>query len=113
MATIQFKRGSASRWAELNPILEVGEPGYDTDSGRLKIGDGETHWNDLLFQDEKAVVSKESKFSFPSYGRKNTIYKDESSGQLYQYVNGRYSILGTEGVLDIKQINGGNANGTT
>ena len=113
MAVIQFKRGSSARWAELNPILEVGEPGYDTDKGRLKIGDGVTAWNDLLFQDEKAVVSRTNRYSFPSFGKENTIYKDESASQLYQWVNGKYEIIGTEGVLDVEQINGGNANGTT
>lgn len=113
MAIIQFKRGSSARWAELNPILQDGEPGYDTDKGRLKIGDGVTPWNDLLFQDEKAVVSRVNKFSFPSFGKENTIYKDETASQLYQWVNGQYKIIGTEGVLDVEQINGGNANGTT
>ena len=113
MATIQFKRGSSARWAEINPILEVGEPGYDTDKGRMKIGDGVTPWNDLLFQDEKAVISRPSRYSFPSFGKENTIYKDESASQLYQWKDGRYEIIGTEGVLDVEQINGGNANGTT
>lgn len=113
MAIIQFKRGSSARWAELNPILADGEPGYDTDKGRMKIGDGVTPWNDLLFQDEKAVVSRINKFSFPSFGKENTIYKDETASQLYQWVDGQYKLIGTEGVLDVEQINGGNANGTT
>jgi hypothetical protein len=119
MAVIQFKRGSSQRWKELNPVLAVGEPGYDIDKGRLKIGDGITPWNDLLFQDEQAVVSRHDRFSFPSYGKTNTIYKDESAGTLYQWIvdednpSGGYEVLGTEGVLDITTINGGNANGTT
>lgn len=109
---IQFKRGTASRWLEIDPILAVGEPGYETDSGRLKIGDGTTKWSELLYSDEKAVVSRNSRFEFPSFGKLNTIYKDESAGTLYQYIDGQYKILGTEGVLDITFINGGNANGT-
>lgn len=115
MALIQFKRGTSARWAELNPILAIGEPGYDTDKGKLKIGDGKTHWNDLLFQDEQAVVSRPTKLNFPPYGKTNTIYKEEETSKLYQWKpdknNGHYEIIGTEGVLDIKIINGGNANG--
>ena len=111
MATIQFKRGTGARWEELNPILEVGEPGYNLDNGRFKIGDGKTPWIELLYQDEKAVVSRNSFHSFPSHGKSNTIYKDESSHQLYQWLEneGRYKVIGTEGVLDIEIIHGGNA----
>ena len=46
MATIQFKRGTASRWAELNPILQAGEPGFVTDENRFKIGD---YWTRSIF----------------------------------------------------------------
>lgn len=50
---IQFKRATAERWRELNPILASGEPGYvknATEPGQsLKIGDGRTPWNDLPF----------------------------------------------------------------
>lgn len=119
MAVIQFKRATSARWEELDPVLAEGEPGYDITEGRIKIGDGIHHWKELLFQDEKAVVSRESRFAFPAYGKANTLYKDESAGQLYQWIvdevnpSGRYQIIGTEGVLDVTQIYGGNANGTT
>lgn len=46
-ATIKLKRGLSASWAEKNLILEVGEPGYELDTHRLKIGDGVTPWNDL------------------------------------------------------------------
>lgn len=45
--TFQFKRGTAARWAEVNLILQAGEPGYAIDTGILKIGDGITPWNSL------------------------------------------------------------------
>jgi hypothetical protein len=40
----QFKRGTAQRWIEVNPILRQGEPGFEYDTGKLKIGDGFTPW---------------------------------------------------------------------
>lgn len=43
----KLKRGTASRWAELNIILEQGEPGWAIDTRVLKIGDGVTPWNNL------------------------------------------------------------------
>ena len=46
---IQLRRGKAAFWADENPVLHHGEPGYETDTGRLKIGDGETFWNELEY----------------------------------------------------------------
>lgn len=58
MATIlntifRLKRGTASRWAELNLVLQEGEPGFVLDENRLKIGDGKTPWNELPFLDNE------------------------------------------------------------
>jgi hypothetical protein len=47
--TIQFKRGTSARWAQVNPILAAGEPGYETDTGKHKIGDGATAWSSLPY----------------------------------------------------------------
>ena len=47
--TFKLKRGTASRWAELNPILQQGEPGFVYDTNQLKIGDGITPWNELPY----------------------------------------------------------------
>lgn len=44
---IQLRRGKAVFWADENPVLHPGEPGYETDTRRLKIGDGVTFWNEL------------------------------------------------------------------
>jgi hypothetical protein len=47
--TFQFKRGLAQAWTRVNPILSAGEPGFELDTGKLKIGDGSTSWNDLSY----------------------------------------------------------------
>jgi hypothetical protein len=46
---IQIRRGSAAFWDSENPILHDGEPGYERDTRRLKIGDGITHWRELPY----------------------------------------------------------------
>lgn len=46
---IEFRRGTASAWSSANPTLAAGEPGYETDTGKLKIGDGATAWNSLAY----------------------------------------------------------------
>jgi hypothetical protein len=42
---IQLRRGTAAEWAAANPVLAVGEPGVETDTGKQKFGDGVTAWN--------------------------------------------------------------------
>jgi len=45
--TIQFKRGTAERWAEVNPVLAIGEAGLDTTNFIFKIGNGSSTWSEL------------------------------------------------------------------
>lgn len=45
--TIRLRRGTAALWAARNPVLQQGEPGYDSTNGTLKVGDGVTAWNAL------------------------------------------------------------------
>lgn len=42
---IQVRRGTAAQWTSSNPTLASGEWGYETDTGKVKIGDGSTAWN--------------------------------------------------------------------
>jgi len=46
---IQFRRGKAAFWTDENPVLRPGEPGFETDTEKLKIGDGRTHWRELEY----------------------------------------------------------------
>jgi len=43
----KFKRDPAAEWTLHNPILKLGEPGYETDTNKLKVGDGFSRWNEL------------------------------------------------------------------
>jgi hypothetical protein len=44
---IQARRGTAAQWTSANPTLAAGEWGYETDTGKVKIGNGSTAWNSL------------------------------------------------------------------
>lgn len=56
MTTIRLRRGTAAQWAAANPVLAQGEPGVDTTTGTLRIGDGTRAWLDLPeFRDADAV----------------------------------------------------------
>jgi len=62
MATITFRKGTASDASSNNPTLAEGEPGFETDTGRLKIGDGSTAWNSLPYI-TRAVVAKTAAYT--------------------------------------------------
>lgn len=48
MATrMQQRRGTAAEWTSVNPVLAAGEIGFETDTGKFKIGDGTNAWNAL------------------------------------------------------------------
>ena len=44
---ILLRRDSEANWLYNDPVLMSGEPGYETDTGKLKIGDGQTPWSAL------------------------------------------------------------------
>lgn len=49
MTTIKLRRGTAAQWTSANPVLALGEPGVETNTGSQKIGDGTTPWNNLPY----------------------------------------------------------------
>ncbi len=44
---IQIRRDTAANWTSANPILAQGELGVETDTSKIKIGDGTTAWSSL------------------------------------------------------------------
>jgi hypothetical protein len=45
----QQRRDTASNWTSANPTLLGGEWGYETDTGKWKVGDGSTAWTSLAY----------------------------------------------------------------
>ena len=44
---IQLKHGLAASWTKKNPVLLAGEMGIETDTLKMKVGDGASNWSDL------------------------------------------------------------------
>nr|DAL96004.1 MAG TPA: hyaluronidase [Caudoviricetes sp.] len=47
MTQIKLRRDTAANFTSKNPVLGVGEPAYETDTKKLKIGDGTTAYTQL------------------------------------------------------------------
>jgi hypothetical protein len=46
---IQWRRDTAFNWTAVNPVLALGEAGWETDTGQWKNGDGSTPWTGLPY----------------------------------------------------------------
>jgi hypothetical protein len=57
LVPIQFRRGTAAQWTTEDPILLAGEMGIETDTAKLKFGDGVTVWSGLSYYGGGAVGS--------------------------------------------------------
>lgn len=104
---LQVRRGSGELWTSVNPTLYAGEIGYETNTGKLKIGDGLTTWTSL---DYVSVPLNSGNFI---EGSGITIVYDTSSDAnsfatwhidetwLEAFISGSSGALNVEGVQDI------------
>lgn len=44
-----IRRDTAANWTSANPILAAGEPGAETDTGKVKVGNGVSNWTSLPY----------------------------------------------------------------
>lgn len=44
---IQLRRDTKANWLASDAVLAPGEPGWESDTGRLKVGNGEARWANL------------------------------------------------------------------
>jgi len=57
---IQIRRDVASAWSTSNPILAQGEIGLETDTSKIKFGNGTNVWNDLPYYTTSPTVNTDT-----------------------------------------------------
>jgi hypothetical protein len=80
---IKLRRDTAANWTTADSVLATGEPGVETDTGKLKFGDGASAWTSLSYSSGGASV--EVGDSYPVDPEPNTLWWDSSDGTLYIY----------------------------
>lgn len=55
MTKIQLRHDTAENWTTANPTLLAGEAGVETDTGKMKVGDGSTAWTDLTYVSGESI----------------------------------------------------------
>lgn len=94
MTRIQIRRDTSNNWATYNPILADGEFALETDTRKIKIGNGEQPYNDLSYQD--AVIPL------------NTLLKIDTTG-----LNTTVNTGATQNLLDLVSLTGSGTNTVT
>ena len=54
-----MRNDTLANWASENPTLLIGEVGIETDTKRIKIGDGATAWNSLSWEQRRELSTEE------------------------------------------------------
>ena len=75
---IKFRRGTTKSWRKTKEILASGQPGYDKDKHKIKVGDGAKSWSELpyasgLFADEILNSEKAAKDRFKADSEDKTL----------------------------------------
>lgn len=73
LTKILFRRDTATNWANNNPVLSEGEPGYEVDTGLFKLGDGVKAWNDLAYSNTFRAMVPEVTADGKLYARTRAV----------------------------------------
>lgn len=97
---IVTRNGLAVNWSTKNPVLLKGEMGIESDTRKIKIGDGVTAWNDLLYANvteaEMSDAISNIDFSTEAYTSVKTNLTDSDSSIIESYIT-EHSIVPSEG----------------
>ena len=112
ISSIQFKRGNksaleASLVQDQKPLR--GEPVWEIDTNKLKIGDGIHDYVDLPYVagGDKQQIVFDSRYEFPSVGEEDILYiaKDENNAYIWSTTKLAYTVVS----VDNREIDGGSA----
>ena len=85
---IQVRRGTATQWSNINPVLASGEPGFDTTNSLLKVGDGTSAWSSLISVGSNLYSTSRGSETVTSNKSAFTVASEYVSGNLDVYYNG-------------------------
>lgn len=80
---IRLRHGTASAWTAANPVLGVGEPGVETDTGMFKIGNAAGDaWNTLGYAALTTAAGDTRYILAASKGAVNGVATLDASGKI-------------------------------
>jgi hypothetical protein len=105
---IQTRRGTAASWTSTNPTLAAGEIGFESDTGKIKIGTGSTAWNALAYTASSTAVT----YLFNATAAQTTFSGTDANGLTLAYTVGSEQVY-LNGVLQVRGSDYTATNGTS
>lgn len=105
---LQTRRGTAASWTSTNPTLAAGEFGYETDTGKFKIGNGSTAWASLAYTAAATAVT----YLFNATSGQTTFSGADANGLTLAYTVGAEQVY-LNGVLQVRGSDYTATNGTS
>lgn len=90
---LQVRRDTAANWTSVNPTLSAGEFGYETDTGKIKIGTGSTAWASLAYVGSGASITiSDTPPTSPTAGN---LWFESDTTRTYVYYNSSWVEIGS------------------
>lgn len=105
---LQQRRGTAASWTSTNPTLAAGEIGFETDTGKFKIGNGSTAWAALAYNAAATAVT----YLFNATSGQTTFSGADANGLTLAYTVGAEQVY-LNGVLQVRGSDYTATNGTS
>lgn len=70
---ITHKYGTASQWTSANPVLGLAEIGVESDTHKIKAGDGSTAWNSLPYVGGSSLTAAEQRSASEIFNNQTAV----------------------------------------
>lgn len=88
---MQVRRGTASSWTSTNPTLAAGELGFETDTGKFKIGTGSSTWTALPYAGGGAQATFTT-YQYTATAAQTTFSGVDANGNTLAYTAGSVQV---------------------
>lgn len=105
---IQVRRGTASSWTSTNPTLAAGEIGFETDTGKIKVGNGSSTWSALNYVGAANAIQ----YVYNASAGQTSFSGADSNGLTLSYTVGAEQVY-VNGVLQVRGSDYTATNGTS
>jgi hypothetical protein len=105
---IQTRRGTAASWTSTNPTLAAGEIGFESDTGKFKIGNGSTAWASLAYSAGATAVT----YLFNATAAQTTFSGADANSLTLAYTVGAEQVY-LNGALQVRGSDYTATNGTS
>lgn len=79
---VQFRRDTAANWTSTNPILSAGEVGFETNTGKIKVGDGTNTWSKIATSCVESIIELNTAYTLTSQTAAQKLFNASTNGAI-------------------------------